>query len=62
MMIGKMTDPDQGSANNGNGSTKIMNTIFALSRPLATLLRECYVGLDEGINRIIYQGGNIFKK
>ncbi len=37
--------------------SKAMNTMFALSRPAARIMKELYVRLDEGVNRSIYNFG-----
>ena len=37
--------------------SKAMNTMFALSRPAARIMKELYVRLDEGANRSIYNLG-----
>ena len=34
-----------------------MNRMFAASRPVARIIRELYVRLDEGANRSIYNLG-----
>ena len=40
--------------------SKAMNTMFALSRPAARIMKELYVSLDEGLNRSIYNFGKKF--
>jgi hypothetical protein len=40
--------------------SKAMNTMFALSRPAARIIKELYVRLDEGVNRSIYNFGKKF--
>ena len=40
--------------------SKAMNTMFALSRPAARIMKELYVSMDEGVNRSIYNFGKKF--
>jgi hypothetical protein len=40
--------------------SKAMNTMFAISRPAARIMKELYVSLDEGVNRSIYNLGKRF--
>jgi len=57
----KSKDPlpvsEQGSAKNAFDPSKAMNTMFACSRPAAKIIKELYVGLDEGVNRSIFNFG-----
>jgi 3-oxoacyl-[acyl-carrier protein] reductase len=47
----------QKSGKNAVDPTKVMNTIYACSRPAARIIKELYVRLDEGANRSIYNFG-----
>jgi len=48
------------SGKKAEDQTKAMNTMFALSRPAARIMKELYVSLDEGLNRSIYNFGKKF--
>jgi short-subunit dehydrogenase len=50
----------QKSAKKAHDPSKAMNRMFAFSRPAASVMKELYVSLDEGVNRSIYNLGKRF--
>ena len=48
---------EQKAGKKAGDPAKVMNTIFAYSRPAARIIKELYVRLDEGANRSIYNFG-----
>ncbi len=59
--ISKSSQPSKNKSGGKAGDpTRWMNTLFACSRPAASLIKELYVSLDEGVNRSIYNFGKKF--
>jgi len=50
----------QKSGKKAGDPSKMMNAMFACSRPVARIIKELYVSLDEGLNRSIYNFGKKF--